>query len=178
MITDYIGAYDMHRFVADAVGFIATGLFIYSSSLTDDKKLSFFYTIGCFLLAAHLFLMGSMYAGAVTTLSGIRNMVAPFDKTGLVKKLFMMIFIGLLAYTLVESSDLVDIIPALSSAIMSYAFLYTKNNALSFCIFVSASLWFVVAISIGSVPMMVLEAATIATLTYRVFKSNFAGATA
>lgn len=161
------------KIVAESVGFVATAIFIYSSSLTDDKKLSFFYTIGCFLLASHLLLLGSMYAGVVTAISGFRNLLAPFDKSGKLKKAFMMVFITLLAYSIAKADTFIDVIPALASVVMSYAFLYTTKNALSACIFVSASLWLMVGISLGSVSLIILEASTMATLLYRVIKSNY-----
>lgn len=161
------------KIVAEAVGFAATAIFIYSSSLTDDKKLSFFYTIGCFLLASHLLMLNSIYAGLVTALSGVRNMISPFDSTGYVKKAFMGIFVALLAYSITEAKSFIDIIPALASVVMSYGFLYTSKNGLSACIFLSASLWLMVGISIESISLMVLETSTMATLLYRVIKSNY-----
>ena len=55
---------------------------------------------------------------------------------------------------------------------MTFAFLYTKGNMLTALIALCSVLWFIVGYSINSLPIMLLEVASIILLLYRAYKQN------
>lgn len=163
---------DYWKLFAELVGFAASGLFLYSSSLKDDDKLSFYYTIGCFVLATHLFMLEAYAGGMATTLSAIRNIVAKRDKTGYIKNFFMLIFLGMFAYYCMYHEHWTQILVPFASVVMSIGFIYLKKNGLTACIIISCSAWLVYGLFIGSHSIIFLEVASILSATIRLIKQN------
>lgn len=158
--------------LTEAFGFTATAVFLYAAGLTDDKKLTIFYTIGCFLLGAHLLMMGAIAGGLTTTLSGVRNIVAMKDKTGTIKRIFMFIFIGIFVYYCFNFTMWYDLLVPLASVVMSVGFIYFEKNKLTLCMITSCSLWLIFGFMINSQAIILLEVATIAMSAIRLVRQN------
>lgn len=163
---------DHWKVCAEVVGVISSGLFLYSSSLTDDKKLSFFYTLGCFVLASHLFMLGAFAGGMTTLLSALRNVITYKFRHNIVKNTFMFIFLAILVYYSFNHVYSYEILIPLASVIMSIGFIYLKNNGLSTCIFLSCVCWLFYGIAIESYSVMFLEVSTILSVLIRFLKQN------
>jgi len=158
--------------LAESVGFVATGLFLYSTILSCDKKLSFYYMIGCLFLASHLFLLDQVIAACSVLISFSRNFFMKFDRKGEVKLSFMFIFITIFSYYAVTFQHWSELLIPLASVVVSYGFLYTKGNMLSFCIFLCALIWLIFGIEVNSLSIITLEVTSIALLVVRIFKQN------
>lgn len=156
----------------EALGFASTAVFLYATGLTDDRKLTIFYTIGCFLLGGHLLLMGAYAGGLTTTLSGIRNIAAMKDKTGKVKRAFMFVFIGIFIYYCFNFTMWYDLLVPLASVVMSVGFIYFKGNKLTLCMMLSCSLWLLYGLMIQSNAIIFLEVTSIMMASYRMLKQN------
>jgi hypothetical protein len=163
---------DYFSLFVESVGVISTGFYLYSSVLTDDKKLSFYYTIGCLFLASHLLLINAWVAGSSVLLSALRNILVRYDRKGYIKLMFMFIFVGIFAYYFVNHKHWSELLVPFSSVVMSYAFLYTKGNILTLCMFVSAGLWLIFSLYVESYSVLILEISTITLLFVRVIKQN------
>lgn len=163
---------DYWKLVAEGVGFAASGLFLYSSGLKDDEKLNFFYTIGCFILATHLFMLEAYIGGATTLLSAIRNIAAKKDKTGVVKNMFMVIFVGMFAYYAYAHNHWSEMLVPLASVVMSVGFIYLKGNGLTACMFLSCSLWLMYGLHIESTSIVFLEVASMFSALVRFVNQN------
>ncbi len=163
---------DHWKLLAEVVGFASSALFLYSAGLTDDKKLSFFYTIGCFILAAHLFMLEAYAGGFTTLLSAFRNIAVRFDKTGKIKHIFMFLFIGIFGYYCINFTSWSALLVPFASIIMSIGFIYFKKNGLSACIVLSCLTWLAYGLIIGSNSIVFLEVSTICSVLFRYFKQN------
>lgn len=163
---------DYWKLFAEIVGFAASGLFLYSAGLTDDKKLSFFYTLGCFILAAHLFMLEAYAGGMTTLLSAFRNIAVRYDRTGQIKHWFMFAFIAIFGYYCVNFTTWYALLVPLASIVMSVGFIYFKKNGLSACIFLSCMLWLMYGLMIGSNSIVFLEVSTILSVSVRFIKQN------
>ena len=158
--------------LAESVGFVATGLFLYSTILSCDKKLSFYYMIGCLFLASHLFLLDQIIAASSVLISFSRNLLMRFDRKGEIKLSFMFIFIAIFSYYTVTFQHWSELLIPLASVVVSYGFLYTKGNMLSFCIFLCTCLWLIFGIEVNSLSVMTLEITSIVLLMFRILKQN------
>lgn len=163
---------DYWKLVAELVGFMASGLFLYSSGLKDDAKLSFFYTLGCFVLSVHLFMLEAYAGGASTLLSAFRNIAARRDKTGVVKNIFMFVFLGMFAYYCFNHEHWSQILVPLASVVMSVGFIYLKGNGLTFCMVLSCAIWLVYGVCINSHSIVFLEVAIIISASIRIVNQN------
>ncbi len=156
----------------EALGFAATAVFLYATGLTDDRKLTIFYTAGCFLLGAHLLMMGAIAGGLTTTLSGVRNIVAMKDRTGKIKRLFMFGFIGIFIYYCFHFTMWYDLLVPFASVVMSVGFIYFEKNKLTFCMIFSCLLWLTFGIMVSSNAIILLEVTSILMASYRLIKQN------
>lgn len=163
---------DYWKVCAEIIGFVASILFLYSSSLTDDKKLTFFYTLGCFVLAAHLSMLGAFAGAATTSLSAIRNIITQKYRYKEIKVAFLLLFLGIFIYYVINHTYWYEILIPLASLVMAIGFIYLKKNGLSACIFLSCSLWLIYGISINSYSIMFLELSTIISVSIRFIKQN------
>lgn len=160
------------KLFAEVIGFAASGLFLFASGLKDDSKLSFYYTLGCIVLALHLFMLEAYAGGLATTLSACRNIAAKKDKTGIIKNIFMVVFLGMFAYYCFNHDHWSDILVPLASVVMSVGFIYLKGNGLTACMILSCMLWLVYGLFIGSHSIIFLEVATILSSSVRIVKQN------
>ena len=159
--------------IANISGFIATIFYLYSDIQEDDLLLDKFYTIGNVFFLCHLFLLGSYIPCITVFLAVIRNIInRKFPNNTLIKYLFVSVFSLILIISLLYTDKWQNSLPALVSLIMTFAFLYTKNNMLTFLIGLCSVLWIIVAISINSIPIIILEVVSILLLFYRAYKQN------
>ena len=163
---------EFYNLLAESVGFVATGLFLYSSVLTDDKKFSFYYMIGCLFLSSHLFMIDAFVAGASVLLSFLRNFFMKYDRKGEIKITFMFIFTAIFSYYAVTFTNWYELLVPFAAVLMSYGFMYTKGNLLSFILMSCAGLWLVYALQINSLSVIVLELSTICLIFIRMLKQN------
>ena len=166
---------DYWKICAEIVGLVSSGLFLYSSASSDDKKLNFYYILGCIALSSHLFMLGAIAGGASVMLSAIRNMLTKNDKSGYIKTSFMLIFLGIFTYYCFNHTYWYEVLVPLASLVMSVGFIYLKKNGLSICILLSCLIWMVYGVSIESYSIMFLETTTIFSVLYRIFKQNDLG---
>jgi len=163
---------DYWKICAEIVGLASSALFLYSSAAADDKKLNFYYILGCLVLATHLFMLGAVAGGASVVLSAARNLLTKNDKSGYIKISFMLIFTGIFVYYCFYNTYWYEMLIPLASIVMSIGFIYLKKNGLSFCIFLSCIIWLIYGISIDSYSIMFLEISSILSVFYRVSKQN------
>lgn len=160
------------KICAELVGLTSSALFLYSSAAADDKKLNFYYILGCLVLSTHLFMLGAIAGGASVALSAARNILTKNDKSGYVKISFMVIFTGIFVYYCFYNTYWYEVLIPLASIVMSVGFIYLKKNGLSMCILLSCSIWLVYGVSIDSYSIMFLEVTTIFSVMYRIVKQN------
>jgi len=72
-------------------------------------------------------------------------------------------------YALFNSDQWQQALPALVNIIMSYAFLYTRKNTLTFLIGLCSVLWLIVGVSVGSISIIALEIVSLILLLYRYY---------
>ncbi|MDP2564445.1 YgjV family protein [Pseudoalteromonas marina] len=158
--------------LANLFGFVSTCLFLYSDIQTDDKRLDFFYTLGNVSFIFHLFLMASFVPAITVILAVLRNVViARYDKL-FVRNFFVIVFLSVFFYAVFTVSDWWNALPALCSLLMTFGFLYTKANALTFVMVVCSVLWLIVGVCIDSYYVIFLELVSILLLFYRFLRVN------
>lgn len=163
---------DYWNFAAEIIGFVASTLYLYSASLSDDRKLTFFYNLGCVVLATHLFMLNA-YAGAgMVVLSAVRNILIKKYNSPLLKQFFLGVFVFAFSYFCINHTYWHETLVPLASLIMAVGFIYLKGNGLSFALIASCTTWFVYGIAIDSYAIMFLESSTIVCVAIRMLKQN------
>lgn len=163
---------DYWKICAELVGIFSSILFLYSSACSDDKKLNFFYTIGCLVLSTHLFMLEAYVGGATVMLSALRNILTKNDKSGYIKTVFMLLFLGIFVYYCFNHTYWHEILMPLASLVMSFGFIYLKKNGLSSCIVISCLIWLIYGIQIESYSILFLEISTICSVMVRIIRQN------
>lgn len=160
-------------YASQLFGFISTGFFLYSDIQEDDEKLDKFYTIGNVFFLVHLLLLKSFIPAVTVFLAVIRNSLNNIYKDNTyLRYAFVFIFFSIFiaAITLFDEWQLA--LPASVSLIMTFAFLYTKGNLLTFLIGLCSVLWLIVGIHISSYSIIALEVVSLVLLGYRYYKQN------
>ena len=163
---------DYWNFAAEIIGFVASALYLYSASLSDDKKLTFFYNLGCVVLATHLFMLSAYAGSGMVVLSAIRNVLIKRYNSPLLKQMFLGVFVLAFSYFCINHTYWHETLVPFASLIMAVGFIYLKGNGLSFALIASCSTWFVYGVEINSYAIMFLESATIVCVTIRMLKQN------
>lgn len=160
-------------YIANISGFIATIFYLYSDIQEDDLLLDKFYTIGNVFFLGHLFLLGSYIPCITVFLAVVRNVInRRFPDSDIVKYTFLGIFSFILVASFFYTDKWQNSLPAIVSLIMTFAFLYTKKNIMTLLFLTCSVLWILVALSIDSMPIVVLEVVSMILLLYRAYKQN------
>lgn len=155
------------------LGIVATAFYLYSDIQEDDQELDKLYTIGNVFFLLHLLLLKSFLPAITVFLAVVRNTLNnKYPNNNIIKYTFTSIFFGIFFYALSYTDNWQNALPATVSLIMTFAFLYTKGNMLTALIALCSVLWFIVGYSINSLPIMLLEVASIILLLYRAYKQN------
>jgi hypothetical protein len=164
---------DIIFYLIQILGMIATVFYLYSDIQEDDKELDKLYTIGNVFFLMHLLLLKSYVPSITVFLAILRNTLNnKYPDNKLIKYSFTSVFIVILFSALIFMDQWQNALPAVVSLIMTFAFLYTKGNMLTALMVLCSVLWFIVGISIDSMPIMILEVVSILLLLYRAYKQN------
>ena len=164
---------DLTLFMANALGAIATALYLYSDIQEDDALLDRYFTIGNVVFLGHLFLIGSYIPCVTVALSVLRNVINKrYPESNIVKYTFVGIFSFILVACLLLTDEWQNALPAAAALIMTFAFLYTSKNMLTLLTGLVAVLWILIGIFINSMPIIILEIISIFLLMLRAYKQN------
>lgn len=168
---EYFGG--LFYLLANLFGFVAACLYLYSDVQSDDKRLDHFYTLGNVSFVFHLVLMASFLPAITVAIAVFRNVLVSLYDNSLMRIVFVLVFLSLFLYASVgafNGQNWWDSLPALCSLLMTFGFLYTKANVLTFVMIVCSVLWLVVGVCIGSYSVIALELISILLLLYRFCK--------
>jgi hypothetical protein len=160
-------------YIAHFFGIIASITFLYSDMQEDDLNLDKYYTIGNLFFLMHLLLLKSFIPCITVFLAILRNTLNKIYKNNdVIKYSFLTVFFFIFAFTILFSEHWILSLPAFVSLIMTFAFLYTKGNVLTYLSIFCSFLWLIVGVYINSYSVVFLEAVSIFLLIFRFYKQN------
>ena len=144
-------------YLSHFLGVIATLVFLYSDMQKDDSKLDKYYTIGNIFFLFHLLLLKSFVPCITVFLAILRNVLNKIYKNNyFIRYSFLSLFFIIFIYGLLYSEHWILSLPAFVSLIMTFAFLYTKENILTYLSVLCSLLWVVVGFYIDSYSIVFL----------------------
>lgn len=164
--------------IAQAIGFIATGIAIYSFQAKHRITMLSMQTVSNLLWMTHYFMLGSLSAVFANLIGTIRNVIYglrgkyKFADSKIIPATSIIAFIisGIYTYT-----NPFDILPILASIFASIAFFVKEENLIRYISVFIALSWLIFGIYAGSIASIVSDGSTlisiiIAIIRYRNFK--------
>ena len=157
---------------SELFGLVATILMFIGFFNIDDKKLIIIGTFSNIFWAFHFLILGAL-GGFISILFSLSRTFIFFKfNNPKIKYVFLIILSIFLFYKLYLNENLEDILPLISTFVVSYGILFYEKNKLTVVLILSNVLWVIYSIIVVSVSGTISYFVIILILIYRWIKIN------
>jgi hypothetical protein len=160
---------DYLKIIAETVGFIASFVFFYSATRTNDKELIILQGVGNFLWIIHYVIFNSM-TGIIACTFGVARNLFVFKWNSYKAKMGFVFVFGLFSIIQFFYIDhFIKAIPIIAIFIISYGILFAEKNKLTSYLLAGNSIFLIFAIYIESISATFNYITVIGLLLYRAY---------